>query len=189
MPGNPTSRIRQFVRLTAWESRNASADANASTSRPDCCNESGSDSRTDSLSSTTHTRARALVASRPPFITGSKDAHPGSGCRSDFGAVPNRWGFLRAHHSGRTVHDGQGPQGAETELILPGGTCRAPRGARSIGPQPIPKSYGLWLYAGAFSASDPRQGRSQQLTSVGTLPSATGIENTRALDGRSELEV
>src|SRR5215207_1832996 len=62
MPGKPTSRIRQLVLAITAEPRNASADGNVSTSKPECCNKSGNASRTDSLSSTRDTRGRLLMA-------------------------------------------------------------------------------------------------------------------------------
>ena len=58
IPGIATSRIRQLVWLTTSEARNASADENASAAKPNCRTMSGSDSRTDSSSSTTDTSER-----------------------------------------------------------------------------------------------------------------------------------
>src|SRR5215467_9782071 len=57
------SRSRQLVPLTTPDARNASADENASAAKPDSRNKSGSDSRTDSSSSTTDTSERLSVMS------------------------------------------------------------------------------------------------------------------------------
>src|SRR3954468_11723690 len=54
------SRSRQFVSPTTSDARNASADENASASKPNCRSKSGSDSRTDSSSSTTDTTKERL---------------------------------------------------------------------------------------------------------------------------------
>src|SRR5437879_4987600 len=55
MPGMAISRIRQLVFPIASEERNSSADENAWTANPNSLSKSGSDSRTDSSSSTTDT--------------------------------------------------------------------------------------------------------------------------------------
>src|SRR4026209_506769 len=55
MPGIATSRMRQRVSPRASDARNASADENAWAAKPNCRSRSGSDSRTDSSSSTTAT--------------------------------------------------------------------------------------------------------------------------------------
>src|SRR5215475_5504307 len=57
------SRRRQLVSLTTSEARNASADENAWAAKPDSRSKSGSDSRTDSSSSTTDTSERLAVMS------------------------------------------------------------------------------------------------------------------------------
>src|SRR5437773_7046465 len=49
------SRIRHLVWLTKFDARNSSADAKACTAKPNSRSKSGSDSRTDSSSSTTET--------------------------------------------------------------------------------------------------------------------------------------
>ena len=49
------SRIRQLVSSTTSDARNASAEENAWAAKPNCRSKSGSDSRTDSSSSTTDT--------------------------------------------------------------------------------------------------------------------------------------
>ena len=63
MPGIAMSRIRQLVSPTTSEARNASADENAWESKPNCRSKSGSDSRTDSSSSTTDTSERLAITS------------------------------------------------------------------------------------------------------------------------------
>src|SRR5215204_3105412 len=55
IPGIATSRTRHRVLPTKCESRNASADEKVSAAKPNCRSKSGSDSRTDSSSSTTDT--------------------------------------------------------------------------------------------------------------------------------------
>src|SRR6478672_8982161 len=55
------SRRRQLVSPKPSDARNASADGNASAAKPNCRNKSGSDSRTDSSSSTTETSERLPV--------------------------------------------------------------------------------------------------------------------------------
>src|SRR2546430_13067094 len=57
------SRSRQLVSLTTSDARNPSTDENASTANPNCRSKSGSDSRTDSSSSTTDTSKRLSVMS------------------------------------------------------------------------------------------------------------------------------
>src|SRR5215467_4260886 len=57
------SRRRQLVSLTTSEARNASADENALVAKPDSRSKSGSDSRTDSSSSTIDTSERLSVMS------------------------------------------------------------------------------------------------------------------------------
>src|SRR5260221_13481207 len=61
MPGMAMSRIRQLVRPTNSDARNASADENASTAKPNSLSKSGNDSRTDSSSSTTDTSERVTI--------------------------------------------------------------------------------------------------------------------------------
>src|SRR5918994_2659978 len=61
MPGIATSRSRQLVSPTTSEARNASADENAWAAKPNCRSKSGSDSRTDSSSSTIDTSERLLI--------------------------------------------------------------------------------------------------------------------------------
>src|SRR5436190_1134436 len=61
MPAIATSRMRQWVWLTNSDARNASADENAWTAKPNCRSKSGSDSRTDSSSSTTETSERWTI--------------------------------------------------------------------------------------------------------------------------------
>jgi hypothetical protein len=60
---------------------------------------------------------------------------------------------------------------------------------RSIGPQPIPKSYGLWLYAGAFSAGDSRQGRIATTDRCGHPAVRYRYREHQSLDAGTELEV
>src|SRR6202049_4446118 len=55
MPGMPTSRTKQLVRPTYSDARNSSADENERAVKPNSLSKSGSDSRTDSSSSTTDT--------------------------------------------------------------------------------------------------------------------------------------
>src|SRR5688500_17277105 len=81
MPANATPRIRQLVSLTISDERSASADENAWTAKPNCRSKSGSDSRTDSSSSTTDTSERLLItrpSSRVAFT--SICASPDRGC-------------------------------------------------------------------------------------------------------------
>src|SRR5580658_8951137 len=61
MPGMPTSRIKQLVRPTYSEARNASADENEHAVKPNSLSKSGSDSRTDSSSSTTDTSELGVI--------------------------------------------------------------------------------------------------------------------------------
>src|SRR5713226_7337127 len=61
MPGIPTSRIRQLVRPTYSEARNSSADENERAVKPNSLSKSGSDSRTDSSSSTTDTNELGII--------------------------------------------------------------------------------------------------------------------------------
>src|ERR1700720_722386 len=61
MPGIATSRTRQFVSATDSEARNSSADENVRGSKPNSLSRSGSDSRTDSSSSTTDIRGRSVT--------------------------------------------------------------------------------------------------------------------------------
>ena len=58
--GIETSRIRQRVVSKGWLARNSAADSKALAAKPSSLNRSGSDSRTDSSSSTTETRARSM---------------------------------------------------------------------------------------------------------------------------------
>src|SRR5215470_16649846 len=55
------SRIRQLVKLTNSDARNASADPNALAAKPNWRSKSGSDSRTDSSSSTIDTSERVII--------------------------------------------------------------------------------------------------------------------------------
>src|SRR5580704_13542131 len=61
MPGMPTSRIKQLVRPTHSEARNSSADENERALKPNSLSKSGSDSRTDSSSSTTETSEHGIT--------------------------------------------------------------------------------------------------------------------------------
>src|SRR5262249_50765643 len=61
-------------RATAPDARNASADANASTSKPNSLIKSGNDSRTDSSSSTTDTRGRPVILN---FLPSMSDVYTG----------------------------------------------------------------------------------------------------------------
>ncbi len=58
MPGMATSRIRHFVCSSALDWRNSSAEENAAGEKPNSLSKSGSDSRTDSSSSTMETSGR-----------------------------------------------------------------------------------------------------------------------------------
>src|SRR5437773_1176417 len=60
-PGMATSRIRHFVSLTYLDTRNSSADENAWAAKPNSFSKSGSDSRTDSSSSTTDMSGRVSI--------------------------------------------------------------------------------------------------------------------------------
>src|ERR671930_159875 len=55
MPGSATSRMRQSVWSTSFESRNSAAEENARAANPNVPSRSGSDSRTDTSSSTIDT--------------------------------------------------------------------------------------------------------------------------------------
>src|SRR5713101_6814480 len=61
MPGMPKSRVRQLVRPTYSEARNSSADENERAVKPNSLSKSGSDSRTDSSSSTTDTSELGII--------------------------------------------------------------------------------------------------------------------------------
>src|SRR5450432_4922293 len=61
MPGMPTSRIKQLVWPTYSEARNSSADENERAVKPNSLSKSGSDSRTDSSSSTTDTNELGII--------------------------------------------------------------------------------------------------------------------------------
>src|SRR6202521_2067397 len=61
MPGMPTSRIKQSVWPTYSEARNSSADENERAVKPNSLSKSGSDSRTDSSSSTTDTSEIGII--------------------------------------------------------------------------------------------------------------------------------
>jgi hypothetical protein len=73
MPGIATSRTRQRVSPRASDARNASADENAWAAKPNCRSRSGSDSRTDSSSSTTATSERSVI---PSFIVPAVEDAP-----------------------------------------------------------------------------------------------------------------
>jgi hypothetical protein len=62
------STTRQLVSLTTLEARNASADENALAAKPNCRSKSGSDSRTDSSSSTIDTSERLAIMSSPWLV-------------------------------------------------------------------------------------------------------------------------
>src|SRR5436190_21404905 len=90
MPGIATSSTRQLVWATVWEARNSSADEKACASKPNSFSKSGSDSRTDSSSSTTDMRGRATIrlglATLPdPSGTVSENALIKAECPSYFG--------------------------------------------------------------------------------------------------------
>src|SRR5580693_23552 len=80
MPGMPTSRIRQLVRPTYSEARNSSADENERAVKPNSLSKSGSDSRTDSSSSTTDTNEFGIIlgssfrirCTSPPWRNGKR---------------------------------------------------------------------------------------------------------------------
>src|ERR1700723_2156944 len=61
MPGMPTSRIKQLVWPMHSEARNSSADENERAVKPNSLSKSGSDSRTDSSSSTTDTSEHGVI--------------------------------------------------------------------------------------------------------------------------------
>src|SRR5450432_518381 len=61
MPGMPTSRIKQLVWPTHSEARNSSAEENERAVKPNSLSKSGSDSRTDSSSSTTDTNGHGVI--------------------------------------------------------------------------------------------------------------------------------
>src|SRR6185369_2190505 len=62
IPGIATSSSKQLVFATASDFKNSSADENICASKPNSLRRSGSDSRTDSSSSTTDMRGRAIIA-------------------------------------------------------------------------------------------------------------------------------
>src|SRR5579864_7477760 len=61
MPGMLTSRIKQLVCPTHSDARNSSADENERAVKPNSLSKSGSDSRTDSSSSTTDTSDLGII--------------------------------------------------------------------------------------------------------------------------------
>src|SRR5271163_1627245 len=67
MPGMAMSRIKQLVWARQSEARNSSADEKVRAANPNSLSKSGSDSRTDSSSSTTDRSGRSL----PPLALGS----------------------------------------------------------------------------------------------------------------------
>src|SRR5271157_2746221 len=73
------SRIRHLVWPMQSDARNSSGDENARTAKPNSFNKSGSDSRTDSSSSTTDTSERVTVIdfSCRPTVAGFGNATPG----------------------------------------------------------------------------------------------------------------
>src|SRR5580704_16320223 len=87
MPGMPTSRIKQLVRPTHSEARNSSADENERAVKPNSLSKSGSDSRTDSSSSTTDTSELGDI--------------PGSSSRIRCTSIPRRDGKRKSR--ARTV--------------------------------------------------------------------------------------
>src|SRR5580700_7203176 len=75
MPGMPTSRTKQLVRPTYSEARKSSADENERAVKPNSLSKSGSDSRTDSSSSTTETSEIGVIpgfSSRIRFTSRSR---------------------------------------------------------------------------------------------------------------------
>src|SRR6202166_3089243 len=68
MPGMPTSRTKQLVRPTYSEARNSSADENERAVKPNSLSRSGSDSRTDSSSSTTDTNELGIILGSSSLI-------------------------------------------------------------------------------------------------------------------------
>src|SRR5262249_54997740 len=74
IPGIAMSRIRQLVwGTTSDAARNASAEENTSTAKPNARSRSGSDSRTDSSSSTTETTEGLPIV---PAVEGSVVLRP-----------------------------------------------------------------------------------------------------------------
>src|SRR5215813_4041336 len=69
MPGIATSRIRHVVAPTQPDERNSGADEKTWAEKPNSLSKSGSDSRTDSSSSTTDRSGRSLtpLRSRDPM--------------------------------------------------------------------------------------------------------------------------
>src|ERR1700678_837295 len=65
MPGILTSRIRHLVWPTHSDTKNSSADEKARTAKPNTLSRLGSDSRTDSSSSTTDTRSPVGTKNTP----------------------------------------------------------------------------------------------------------------------------
>src|SRR5580704_4169306 len=85
MPGMPTSRIKQLVRPTYSEARNSSADENERAVKPNSLSKSGSDSRTDSSSSTTDTSDLGIIlgsSSRIRCTSLSRNGKRKSGART-----------------------------------------------------------------------------------------------------------
>src|ERR1700728_2312490 len=72
MPGMVTSKTRHFVWATQSEARNSSAEANVRTLKPNRLTRSGTDTLTDSSSSTIATRAASFI---PRFSPGAPYRH------------------------------------------------------------------------------------------------------------------
>src|SRR5580658_1933913 len=80
MPGMAMSRSRHLV-LEVWrEARNCSADEKVRTENPSSLSKSGSDSRTDSSSSTTQTSGRVFIMDLA-FLSATKCFTSGQGER------------------------------------------------------------------------------------------------------------
>src|SRR5882762_1912917 len=85
------SRIRHLVSPTQSEARNSSGDENARAANPNSFSKSGSDSRTDSSSSTTDTSERVPFIDFLPYASrlASPNAATVLGARQTLGSVRN----------------------------------------------------------------------------------------------------
>src|SRR5580658_9934299 len=129
MPGMPTSRIKQLVRPTYSEARNSSADENERALKPNSLSKSGSDSRTDSSSSTTDTSELGII--------------PGFLCRIRCTSMPRRNGKrksgartvvrLRPKTAVMTLDDGTTDGESDSHAAVLGGIKSLKKSVHSLG--------------------------------------------------------
>src|SRR5579871_5774245 len=129
MPGMPTSRIKQFVVPTYSEARNSSADANERAVKPNSLNKSGSDSRTDSSSSTTETNEFGIIPGSSSRIRRTSLPHRNGKRKSGAGSVVR----FRPKMAMMALDDGSANGKSDSHAVVLGGIKSLKKSVHGLG--------------------------------------------------------